>query len=251
MPIIHHVKQGEPEWYSLRATIPTASNFDSIITPKTMKPSEKRHNYACQIIAGRLMNWQAESLDNIRHIAAGKENEPLAVGQLEAVFDIKTIPVGFVSTSDGRFGASPDRLVMSGNRIDTTVEVKAPTIPVQFRRLLLDDADDYRCQRQGQLWVAEADKAIFYSFVPGMPPYMVENGRDEKFITALASAMEEFSHYLEILTEKAKSLGGYEAFAALVTPAEAAYGANFRRAPLETAEALDAFLRDGKPDWGG
>lgn len=238
---IHDVKQGTAEWYLVRAGIPTASEFNHIITPKTMKLSSQRHAYACRIIAARLMNWQADSLDRIEHIANGKANEPFAVAQLELVKDVETTPIGFVTTSDGRFGASPDRVVMRGSLIDTTVEVKCPTIPVQFERLLFDDADAYRAQRQGQLWVAEADKAIFYSFCPGMPAYMAETGRDDAFIKAMAAAMEQFSDELEALTEKAKALGDYSAFATIKTPVDAAYA-------WEGEDAIPGIIEAG---WGG
>lgn len=240
---IHDVEQSSPEWYAIRSMIPTASEFDKIITPKTMKLSAQRHGYACRIIAARLMKWQADSLDRIEHIANGKANEPFAVAQLELVNDVETTPIGFVTTSDGRFGASPDRVVMRGNLIDTTVEVKCPTIPVQFERLLFDDADAYRAQRQGQLWVAEADKAIFYSFVPGMPAYMAETGRDDAFIKALAAAMEQFSDELEAMTEKAKSLGDYAAFASILPPTDVAARA------WEGDDAIGGIMSAG--NWGG
>lgn len=239
---IHDVKQSSPEWYAIRSMIPTASEFDKVITPKTMKLSSQRHAYACRIIAARLMNWQADSLDRIEHIANGKANEPFAVAQLELVKDVETTPIGFVTTSDGRFGASPDRVVMRGSLIDTTVEVKCPTIPVQFERLLFNDADAYRAQRQGQLWVAEADKAIFYSFCPGMPAYMVETGRDDAFIKAMADAMEQFSDELEAWTEKAKSLGGYSAFSSIKTPVDVAALA------WEGEDAIPGIIELG---WGG
>tara|TARA_R110000868_G_scaffold406061_1_gene686163 strand:- start:224 stop:952 length:729 start_codon:yes stop_codon:yes gene_type:complete len=221
MPRIHwNIDQGSADWYALRSKIPTASEFGHILTPKTQKLSASRHKYACRIIAGRILNWQADSLDKIQHIADGKANEPLAVGQLEVAYDIETRPVGFVTTNDNRFGASPDRVVMAGDAIGITVECKCPTIPVQFERLLFGNGEEYICQVQGQLWVAEADKALFYSFNPRMPPYMVETGRDEAFIKKLADALEQFSDELDALEERARAAGAYQAFAEILPPGE-------------------------------
>jgi len=190
----------------------------------TMKPSASRYKYACRIIAGRLMNWQADSLEKVKHVEEGRQNEPLAVAQLEELYQIDTRPVGIVTTDDGRFGASPDRVanVAPDERsVGIVVECKCPTIPVQMERLLLGDGDAYRCQRQGHLFVAEADKALFVSYNPRMPLYQVESGRDETFIQKLKAALEQFSDELEEMTEKARRLGMFQAFEEMRTPAEA------------------------------
>lgn len=209
--IIHDMPQGSAAWHRFRASIPTSSEFDQILTPKTQKLSESRHKYACRIIAGRLMDWRAPSLENIEHILAGRVNEPIAIQQLEVANDFETQPIGIITTNCGRFGASPDRVVMAGGgRIGITVEAKCPTIPKQFEYLLLGHDDAYRCQVQGQLFVAEADKAIFYSFHPEMPACMVETGRDEPFIKKLGDALEQFSDELEAMLLRARESGFFE-----------------------------------------
>ena len=219
--------QGTAQWYKARAGIPTSSQFHRIMTPKTGKPSEQRHRYAAELISERLLNWQANSLDKVEHIEAGRENEPFAVAQFEEIHEIETRPLGFVTTDDGRFGASPDRVGQVSadqSRVGIVLEAKAPTVPVQMMRLLFGDDESYRCQRMGHLWIAEADKAYFVSYNPRMPLYMVEQGRDEPFIAKLRDALECFSDELEEMTEKAKRLGAFQAFADLVTPAEAELG---------------------------
>lgn len=243
------VEQGSSDWFKLRAGIPTASEFDQIITPKKGELASARRKYACRIIAARLLNWQAESLDKIEHIMAGKENEPLAVAQLEEIDEITTERVGFVTTDDGRFGASPDRVsAIAADRasVGITIEIKAPTIPKQFEYLLLGHDDAYRCQVQGQLYVADADKAIFYSYCPRTPPLHVETGRDEPFIVKLRDALEQFSDELEEMTARAKTLGVFEAFADLRTPIEAERGHDFER-HRPAVEAVVADALDGRP----
>lgn len=225
------LEQGSPAWFALHNTIPTASMFDHILTPAKGLLSEKRHKYAVRLIAARLLNWQAESLDKIDHILEGKRREPIAAAQLELVHDIETIPIGFVTTSDGRFGASPDRLASVSadkTRAGVTVEIKSPTIPVQLERLLFGHDDAYKCQVSGQLYVTEADKAIFYSYSDRMPAYMVETGRDEPFIKKLADALERFSDELQDLEEKARRLGAFQAFAQIMMPLDAEYGDQYR-----------------------
>lgn len=235
--IYWQVQQGAPDWFRLRAGIPTASAFDQIVTPKKGEPAAARYKYACRLIAERLLRWQADSLDQIEHIEDGRRNEPFAVAQLQAVAGIETHRVGFVTTSDGRFGASPDRaiggtpaLAVEDGSLSCTVEVKSPSIPRQFEYCLLGQGDAYRCQVQGQLYVAEADKAIWYSYHPRMPACHVETGRDEDFIAKLRDGLERFSDELEEMTERAKGLGAFQAFAEIAAPAAVAYSEDLAEA---------------------
>lgn len=243
------VVQGSAQWFALRSGVPTASLFHKVMTPKTFKPSEQRRAYQCQLIAEKLLNWQAESLDTIRHIEEGRANEPLAMGQLNVLTGTRSDKVGFVTSNDGRFGASPDRAIGGNPRVDVeegslsvVIEAKSPTVPKQMEYLLLGDNDAYRCQRQGQLYVAEADKAIFFSFNPRMPEYFVEDGRDEPFIRKLADCLERFHDELLEMTERAVSLGSWEAFPAIAAPAEAEHADNIRRDPLTTEQEMAALI---------
>lgn len=235
------VSQGSVDWSAMRAVIPTASEFANVMTPKRRQLAEGRKKYACRIIAARLLNWQPDSLDRIRHIEEGKQKEPLAVGILEAEHGIKTRPVGFVTTNDGRWGASPDRLVMSGDAIQMAIECKCPTIPTQFEYLLYGHDDAYACQVQGQLLVCETDKAIFHSFHERTPPYTIQTDRDEGFIRDLTRCLDQFSDELETLYLKAKSLGDYQEFERWLTPVE-----------KEAAPDDEAVQRaiDANYDWG-
>lgn len=224
MPVIDFdIAQGSADWSKLRAEIPTASEFAHVMTPKTRQLAAARKKYACRIIAARLLNWQPDSLDRIRHIEEGKLKEPIAVGILEAEYGIKTRPVGFVRTKDLRWGASPDRLVMEGDAIQVTIECKCPQIPTQFEYLLYGHDDAYQCQVQGQLLICETDDAIFHSFHERTPPYTIRTRRDEGFIRDLTKCLDQFSDELDELYEKAKSLGDYQEFERWLTPAESEY----------------------------
>jgi len=229
------LQQGSLEWYRRRAGIPTSSEFDCVMTPKTKQRSTSYKKYAARIVAGRLLNWQADDLNKISHVEAGRQNEPLAVGALEEIYQLETTPIGLVTTNDGRFGASPDRVAgvsVKRDSVSMTIEAKCPTIPVQFERLLFGDSDAYKCQRQGHLLVCEADKAVFVSYHPRTPLYRVEEGRDEAFIKALRDCLEWFSDELEALTLKARGLGFYEAFPELLLPLDAERGPEAHGEPM-------------------
>lgn len=233
------LEQGSLAWHQARAGLPTASNFHRVMTPKTRKPAAARRRYACELILQRILNWQPESLDKVQHVEAGRANEPMAVAKMELVFNIQSKPVGFITTDDGRFGASPDRV--SGS---TMIEVKSPTPIVQMQRLLFGDDDDYACQRQGQLWVAEADEAIFFSYNPRMPDYIVRDGRDCDFLASLAATLDQFHDELEHWNEEARHLGAYQAFPSLLTPLDAERGAQRLADATMSEEAFDQVIKD-------
>ena len=225
--IEHKVEQGSVEWFALRAGVPTASEFDQIMTPKTMKPSESRWKYACRLIAERVMNYQSQSLEGIAHIQDGKANEPKAARQLSFVHDLEVRKCGFFTTNDRRWGASPDRMVVGK---EEPVELKCPTDLVQMQYLLLDNNSIYRCQRQGQLLVAEADKGHFYAFNPMMPDVYEETGRDEAFIYKLSQALEQFSDELAELLERATKRGLiFQKYDSISTPLDIELGHHLLR----------------------
>lgn len=230
MPKLYWDQQGSPEWYKLRAGIPTSSEFHHIVTPKKMELSASRRKYAARLVCERLLNWQADSLDRIKHIEDGKLNEPFAAAQFQEIYEIETRHLGFATTDDGRFGASPDRVVMKGDNVGLTVEIKAPTLPIQMERLLFGNGEEYRLQVLGHLWVTEADKAVYYSYCPRTPAFHAEFGRDEPAIKKMADCLEQFSDELEALDAKARALGAYQAFESYLTPAEAEYGDRYRPA---------------------
>jgi exodeoxyribonuclease (lambda-induced) len=104
--IRHDMKQGSPEWNAIRRGKPTASEFKNILTPggKAAKP---RSEYLFKKAAERL-GFQTESI-TMAALAYGHEMEPQAVRTYEAMLDVETDVVGFCTTDDGRYGASPDR----------------------------------------------------------------------------------------------------------------------------------------------
>ncbi len=110
--IIHNVQQGSPEWLTLRSGIPTASRFSDIIT-KSGKPSQSSERYMYTLLAERLMGHPiAEHMSMWQQ--RGSQLEADAIRFYELQVDADTEPIGFVTSDDGRYGASPDRFVVRG-----------------------------------------------------------------------------------------------------------------------------------------
>ena len=61
MPIFHDVAQYSEAYDRLKLGIPTSSNFHKIITPQG-KPSKQWREYACVLIAERLLQQKIEFL---------------------------------------------------------------------------------------------------------------------------------------------------------------------------------------------
>ena len=115
---IHDCKQNTTEWLDLRAGIPTASQFDRIITP-TGKPSASAIPYMHQLLAERLMGRPITGYVSF-DMDRGKDLEPEAVSFYEFTQDVETMPVGFITNDEETIGASPDRLIGS----DGLLEIK-------------------------------------------------------------------------------------------------------------------------------
>jgi hypothetical protein len=189
--------QGSDEWKLARLGIPTASNFKSILTPKTLKPSESRFKYAHRLIAERILRRPQDD-ESSGYASRGQEMETKAREYYEFVKGVTVERVGFIMTDDRKAGASPDGLVLT----DGLLELKCPSAAVHIGYLLDDEGLDYRCQLQGQLWVAERDWVDIESYNPDLPDLIRRVGRDETFIRALASAVSSLNEYIEKSMDK-------------------------------------------------
>lgn len=189
---IHDCIQGTTEWLNRRAGIPTASEFDKILTPGG-KPSKSAEPYMFALLAERMMGHpRIEAVS--RWMDRGSQMEAEAVSFYEFQRECETVKVGFITNDAGTIGASPDRLVGESG----LVEIKVPAEHTHVRYLLKKAVDEaYYPQVQGQLWVAEREWADILSYHPEMPPALIRVERDERFIETLSAAVIAFSGLLE------------------------------------------------------
>jgi hypothetical protein len=191
--IIHDVVQGTDEWLRIRSGIPTASNFEKILT-KSGKKSASQEKYMFALLAERMMGHPRFEYMSA-FMQRGTELEAKAVAKYEMMKDTDTFPIGFVTNDAQTVGASPDRGV--GDR--GLLEVKVPKDETHAMYLLGSGSvfDEYRVQAYGQLWVAGKDWTDVISFHPEMPAAIVHTEHDEPFIKLLEEAVMEFSAKLE------------------------------------------------------
>ena len=211
---IHECLQGTTEWLNLRCGIPTASEFDKILTPGG-KPSKSAEPYMFKLLAERIMGHPCDE-----HVSTwmnrGSRMEEEAVSFYELQRDIETVPVGFISNDTLTIGASPDRLVGELGLL----EIKVPAEHTHVSYLLKRAVDSaYYPQVQGQLWVSGRQWLDILSYHPEMPPALIRVERDEEFIAQLSAAVTAFSNYLEQEAARLVALGWIKAEAPDVPPA--------------------------------
>lgn len=202
------VQQGTTEWALARLGIPTASNFDKIITPKTLKLSGQIDGYAHILIAEQLLGAPLDDATS-GFMQRGTILEQRAVSYYELQKECDTADGGFILRNDRRTGCSPDRLVGT----DGLLEIKIPKASNHVAYLLDADGIGYKAQVQGQLWICEREWSDTLSWNPELPPALVRQHRDDEFIEKLAAAVDQFCNYVDELKLKLqKQYGLFEGF---------------------------------------
>lgn len=186
MIIIDTVLQGSPEWHDLKAGIPGASSFDKIITTKG-EPSKSRQDYLYQLAGEAITGKQEEGYTNFA-MQQGIEREAESRALFELMHGVQVRQVGLIYRDDKAALCSPDGLIE-----DAGVEMKNPLLKTHVKYLLAGTFPmDYFQQVQGSLYITEFKHWFFMSHYPGMPPLILKVERDEKFISALAKALDLF-----------------------------------------------------------
>jgi hypothetical protein len=189
--IFYDVEQGSPTWHTLRRGIPTASEFDKIITPAKGELSKQWTKYAAQLIGDVTSPYypeHAESFTN-RAVRWGQECEESARRWYAAHHSVNVTNGGFCMTDDKRFGCSPDGLVNG----DGALELKCPNASTHAEYLMAGQIlpAEYKPQVHGELIVTGRKWVDFVSYAPGLPALLVRVTEDD-FTAKLRAALEEF-----------------------------------------------------------
>ena len=200
--IVHDCEQRSDAWFLLRLGIPTASNFDKILTPGG-KASTQAEAYMHTLLA-EILTGQQGGMESNAWMQRGTELEPEGRGFYELTTGNDVHEVGFITLDDGSAGCSPDGLIGDPGML----EMKVPAPHTHVGYLLSGELPSgYKPQVQGQLWIAEREWCDFLSYSPLMPPVLIRVQRDEKFIKALASAMAKFTETMAAKREDLASRG--------------------------------------------
>ena len=201
--------QLSPEWFELRRGRPTASQFDRIMTPKTMKLAAAHDDYINELIAETFHPGPLTDLAIApsRAMQRGTDCEPEARAFYAMQSGVDVVQVGLVETDDGRFACSPDGLVGD----DGCLELKCPSGKVHVGYLRdWDLPAEYRCQVHGQLIVTGRDWVDFLSYYSGSPSQFLIRVVPDRFTVALRGVLDEFWDKYQKALDYVRDLAGYE-----------------------------------------
>jgi YqaJ-like recombinase protein len=200
MPIFHDVAQYSEEHDRLRLGIPTSSNFHKIITPQG-KPSKQWREYACVLIAERILHRKLEFY-NSPAMERGLIVEAEAADWYEFDQDVSVQRAGFITDDRHRMGCSPDRLVGD----EGLLEIKAPLPHTQVEYWLSGEVGErFRPQLQGQLYVCRRCWVDLLCWHDVLPKLVLRVEPDEKFIVALDRELQIFNYFIERVMEKIRA----------------------------------------------
>jgi hypothetical protein len=182
MKILRELDQKSVHWWNIRRGIPTASSFDSIITPAKGEYAETAAGtYMDKLIAG-VLNPQPK-FQGSEDTDRGNLLETPALRWLAFEHGVKTEKVGFVLSDDETYGCSPDAFVLGST---VPVEVKAPDIHtfIGWKREIKRTGQMPRCHKaqvHGQMFICESDHAYFVAYAehPSIDRLMMRVERDE------------------------------------------------------------------------
>lgn len=179
-------RQGDSIWHKHRIGIPTASQFERILTPNTRKPSTQATAYRYELLSEWLIGVP-HGIEAQGFMQRGTEMEPEAARWYAYERDVEVKEVGLVMRDDRMVACSPDRLVGE----DGLLEVKCPAAHTHIRNML-EGMGGYIGQTQGCLWLTGRKWLDLLSYSPVLPPQIVRIERDEGFIDALKAAIDGF-----------------------------------------------------------
>jgi hypothetical protein len=200
---ISDCEQNSSDWLLARTGIVTASQFKTVLANgRGGGESITRRKYLYTLAGEIITGEPAESYSN-HHMQRGHEMEAEARDFYAFLHDKEPQRVGFIR--NGRKGTSPDSLIET----DGILEIKTAMPSVLIELLVKDQfPPDHKAQTQGQLWIAERDWIDICVYWPGMPPLIKRAGRDEKYISELSSAVDQFTEELDQLVERIRRYGG-------------------------------------------
>jgi hypothetical protein len=203
---IHTCEQGSESWHKVRAGIPTASEFATILAKgKDGGASLTRTNYLRRL-AGEIITGEPGETFRNANMERGQVMEASAREYYAFLKDEEPELVGFIT--NGPKGCSPDALVGSAGLLE--IKTAQPSVLIGW----LDRGTlppEHRAQVQGALWVCEREYVDFIGYWPKMPPLLVRVTRDEDYIRTVADGVEAFNAELCALVDRVRRYGQEEA----------------------------------------
>jgi len=194
--IIHEVEQNTPEWFALRAGMPTASSAKLLVTP-TGKESKSIDEYAIKLANNIYIGEiDEEAWQGNYHTDRGHELEPVAALAYEMIYDCELKKVGFCTDDNNLYGMSPDRLFNDNGLTEfKCLSSKAHTSAIVYYKKYRKPPPDFIPQCQMQLFVSEREFVDLFYYHPKLPELRIR-------ITPIKTHFEMLECQLEEVLEK-------------------------------------------------
>lgn len=204
MIIIDDIEQGTPEWFQLKAGVPSASHASDIITEKTWQPSKSQEPYMDQLVDEAIRGHVEEGYKSTAMDAGtAREGESRLTYELDHLVDVHQ--VAFIFDDKKMYGCSPDGVINKPIGFSHGLEMKNPlgkTHVKYLRENKLPDKGGYFQQIQMSLLVTGFTRWDFMSYVPGHKPFYLQVERNEAFIKKLKKELEAFCMKLALIIIK-------------------------------------------------
>jgi len=189
--IIHDLEQGTEEWRTLRAGMPTSSNFSSLVT-STGKLSKSIEAYAMTLAADKFAGKDLRVFTGTTYTERGNELEAEARMFYSLQRDVDVEEVGFVTDDAASWGSSPDGLICDDLGM---LEIKAQA-PKGFVETLLKYhktkkvPSQYIVQLNGQMLICKRKYVDLLLYHPDLKSLIIRVEPDEAIVAGLLEAKE-------------------------------------------------------------
>jgi len=193
---ISNVEQGTIDWFRLRAGVLTASRMDKVCTPAKMEYASGADTLINQLAAEVYLPGAPEAIGSYtsRAMENGIETEAEARSKFTYIYELDIQEVGFIRSECGRFGCSPDGLIVDKNgEFVGGLELKCPMphTHIGYMRHPADLLKAYKLQVHGSLLVSGLPYWILMSYFPGLDPVIIRVEPD-KTTEILGEVLEIF-----------------------------------------------------------
>jgi putative phage-type endonuclease len=202
------MNQRDQEWFAMRAGKFTGSRFSDLMARTRSGPAASRQNLIATLAIERLTGACVPTYQNAA-MQRGTDLEPEARSAYEARMGVLVEEVAFIVHPDyPNVGVSPDGLVGD----EGMVEIKCPDSTAKHLNYLLEgkQANEYRWQLQGQLWVAQRKWVDAVSYDPRYPEHLrlavVRVYSDDKAHAELAAEVEKAEAEIQAILEELEEL---------------------------------------------
>ncbi len=192
--IISNVEQMTPEWFIEKAGLPSASNFDKIITP-TGKPSKQAQAYMYGLAGEHLLGAKVETFQS-EAMLAGIEKEEQARIYYENIKGVEVQTVGLIYKDERKDrSCSPDGIITDSQG---GLEIKCPLLHTHVDYLINGMSTKYIPQVQGAMYITGFEWWDFMSYYPGLEQQLIQRVyRDDAYIKTMDSMLEGFTANLK------------------------------------------------------